>query len=276
MAADAERTALHALDLVQQWLSGEHFAQSRLVLVTGGAVHVHDAERMDHLAAAPVWGLVRSAQTEHPGRFVLLDVLGHTPAAPETVARALSSGEPQLAVRGDEILAPRLVRGDAPTTAPVSERPETVPARDEDPAGTRQLTHAGNGTLEGIVWGPAPEDRGDRVLGEHEVRVDVRAVGLNFRDVLIPLGMYPDAESARMGSEGAGVVTAIGSRVTGAAVGDRVMGVWQDAFRSSVVVDERVVVGVPEGWSFVEAASVPVAFVTAFYALVDVAGVRSG
>ncbi|MBZ6245723.1 alcohol dehydrogenase catalytic domain-containing protein, partial [Streptomyces olivaceus] len=192
------------------------------------------------------------------------------------MACALSSGEPQLAVRGDEILAPRLVRGDAPTTAPVSERPETVPARDEDPAGTRQLTHAGNGTLEGIVWGPAPEDRGDRVLGEHEVRVDVRAVGLNFRDVLIPLGMYPDAESARMGSEGAGVVTAIGSRVTGAAVGDRVMGVWQDAFRSSVVVDERVVVGVPEGWSFAEAASVPVAFVTAFYALVDVAGVRSG
>ncbi|WP_224308942.1 acyltransferase domain-containing protein, partial [Streptomyces olivaceus] len=276
MAADAERTALHALDLVQQWLSGEHFAQSRLVLVTGGAVHVHDAERMDHLAAAPVWGLVRSAQTEHPGRFVLLDVLGHTPAAPETVSHALSSGEPQLAVRGDEILAPRLVRGDAPTTAPVRERPGTVPARDEDPAGTRQLTHAGNGTLEGIVWGPAPEDRGDRAPDEHEVRVDVRAVGLNFRDVLIPLGMYPDAESARMGSEGAGVVTAIGSRVTGVAVGDRVMGVWQDAFRSSVVVDERVVVGVPEGWSFVEAASVPVAFVTAFYALVDVAGVRSG
>ncbi|WP_446048002.1 acyltransferase domain-containing protein, partial [Streptomyces olivaceus] len=259
MAADAERTALHALDLVQQWLSGEHFAQSRLVLVTGGAVHVHDAERMDHLAAAPVWGLVRSAQTEHPGRFVLLDVLGRTPAAPETVARALSSGEPQLAVRGDEILAPRLVRGDAPTTAPVEERAETVPAHDEEPAGAQQLTHAGNGTLEGIVWGPAPEDRGDRAPGEHEVRVDVRAVGLNFRDVLIPLGMYPDAESARMGSEGAGVVTAIGSRVTGVAVGDRVMGVWQDAFRSSVVVDERVVVGVPEGWSFVEAASVPVA-----------------
>ncbi|WP_432108397.1 KR domain-containing protein [Streptomyces sp. AA1529] len=276
MAADAERTALHALDLVQQWLSGEHFAQSRLVLVTGGAVHVHDGERMDHLAAAPVWGLVRSAQTEHPGRFVLLDVLDHTPAAPETVSRALSSGEPQLAVRGDEILAPRLVRGDAPTTAPVRERPETVPAHDEDPPGARQLTHAGDGTLEGIVWGPAPEDRGDRALDEHEVRVDVRAVGLNFRDVLIPLGMYPDAESARMGSEGAGVVTGIGSRVTGVAVGDRVMGVWQDAFRSSVVVDERVVVGVPEGWSFVEAASVPVAFVTAFFALVDVAGVRSG
>ncbi|QPA02579.1 hypothetical protein DI273_01955 [Streptomyces violascens] len=88
--------------------------------------------------------------------------------------------------------------------------------------------------------------------------------------------MYPDAENARMGSEGAGLVTGIGSGVTGVAIGDRVMGVWQDGFRSSVVVDERVVVPVPEGWSFVEAASVPVAFVTAFYALVDVAGVRSG
>ncbi|MGG7614371.1 alcohol dehydrogenase catalytic domain-containing protein, partial [Streptomyces sp. ZG43] len=165
--------------------------------------------------------------------------------------------------------------------APAGERAEPVPADDEDLAGERRLAHAGNGTLDGIVWGPSPENegggaQGSRTLGEHEVRIEIRAVGLNFRDVLIPLGMYPDAENARMGSEGAGLVTGIGSGVTGVAIGDRVMGVWQDGFRSSVVVDERVVVPVPEGWSFVEAASVPVAFVTAFYALVDVAGVRSG
>ncbi|WP_230535071.1 KR domain-containing protein [Streptomyces sp. OUCMDZ-3434] len=67
------------------------------------------------------------------------------------------------------------------------------------------------------------------------MRIEIRAVGLNFRDVLIPLGMYPDAENARMASEGAGLVTGIGSGVTGVAIGDRVMGVWQDGFRSSVV-----------------------------------------
>ncbi|MFG2684415.1 SDR family NAD(P)-dependent oxidoreductase, partial [Streptomyces sp. NPDC048392] len=281
MAAAAEGTTLRALELVQEWLSSGYFTQSRLVLVTGGAVQAHGGERLDHLAAAPVWGLVRSAQTEHPGRFVLLDVLDRTDATPDTVLRALAGGEPQLAVRGDDVLVPRLVRGEEPPTpehrpAPAGERAEPLPAHDEEPAGERRLAHAGNGTLEGIVWGPSCENQGSRTLGEHEVRIAIRAVGLNFRDVLIPLGMYPDAENARMGSEGAGVVTGIGPGVTGVAVGDRVMGVWQDGFRSCVVVDERVVVPVPEGWSFVEAASVPVAFVTAFYALVDVAGVRSG
>uniref|UniRef100_UPI003EBE09AC type I polyketide synthase n=1 Tax=Streptomyces sp. NRRL F-5630 TaxID=1463864 RepID=UPI003EBE09AC len=287
MAEAAESLALRALELVQRWLASERFSESRLVLITGGAVQVHGAERMDHLAAAPVWGLVRSAQTEHPGRFVLLDVLDRTDATPGTVLRALATGEAQLAVRGDDILAPRLVRGEEPPTpehrpspageraesVPAGERAEPVPAHDEDLAGERRLAHAGNGTLEGIVWGPSPENeggdgKGRRTLGEHEVRIAIRAVGLNFRDVLIPLGMYPDAENARMGSEGAGVVTGTGPGVTGVAVGDRVMGVWQDGFRSSVVVDERVVVAIPEEWSFVEAASVPVAFVTAFYALV--------
>ncbi|MFE2359357.1 acyltransferase domain-containing protein, partial [Streptomyces parvulus] len=270
MATAAEGIALRALELVQQWLASEHFTESRLVLVTGGAVQVHGGERLDHLAAAPVWGLVRSAQTEHPGRFVLLDVLDRTDATPDSVLRALAAGEPQLAVRGADVHAPRLVRAEEPPTpehrpAPAGERAEPVQARDEDLAGERRLAHAGNGTLEGIVWGSSSEDQGSRTLGEHEVRIAIRAVGLNFRDVLIPLGMYPDAENARMGSEGAGVVTGIGSGVAGVAVGDRVMGVWQDGFRSSVVVDERVVVAIPQGWSFVEAASVPVAFVTAFY-----------
>ncbi|MET9567515.1 polyketide synthase dehydratase domain-containing protein, partial [Streptomyces tauricus] len=266
VAASAGRTAAHALGLVQQWLADERFDASRLVFVTRGAVQAERGEKVDGLAAATVWGLVRSAQTEHPDRFVLLDLLdelgarGQEPRStmPDMVLRALSTGEPQLAVRGEDILVPRLVR-DEPAPAPVSVRREQ-----------RRLTHAGNGTLEGIAWSRVPDDenddtcRADRALGAREVRVELRAVGLNFRDVLITLGMYPDAENAPMGSEGAGVVTEVGSAVTGVAVGDRVMGIWQGGFRSTVVVDERVVVGVPVGWSFVEAASVPVAFVTAY------------
>ncbi|MFS8202838.1 polyketide synthase dehydratase domain-containing protein, partial [Streptomyces sp. CWNU-52B] len=258
VAASAERTAEHALGLVQQWLADERFAASRLVLVTRGAVQAGHGEKVDGLAAAPVWGLVRTAQTEHPDRFVLLDLLDELGAPgqetrgsePGPVLRALSTGEPQLAVRGEDILVPRLVR-DESAPAPDGERREL---RREQ----RRLTHAGNGTLEGIAWSQAPDDdkddthRGDRVLGAREVRVELRAVGLNFRDVLITLGMYPDAENAPMGSEGAGVVTEVGSAVTGVAVGDRVMGIWQGGFRSTVVVDERVVVGVPVGWSFVE------------------------
>ncbi|MFE6856448.1 type I polyketide synthase, partial [Streptomyces sp. NPDC057674] len=106
------------------------------------------------------------------------------------------------------------------------------------------------------------------------VRVAVRAAGLNFRDVLISLGMYPGAAS--IGGEGAGVVTEVGPGVTGTAVGDRVMGLMPDSFADTTVADARMIVRIPDGWTFQEAASVPVAFLTAYYALGDLAGVGRG
>ncbi|WP_430523586.1 beta-ketoacyl synthase N-terminal-like domain-containing protein, partial [Streptomyces qinglanensis] len=259
-AQEALAAAGRALALVQAWLADEAFAATgaKLVLLTRGAVAAGPGEGVPGLAATPVWGLVRSAQSEHPGRFVVAD-LDHDPGSLAALPSALGTGEPQLAIRRGEALLPRLT---------------AVPDIPELPDAPWRLWTTPGAALDGIA--PVPETAAARPLGEHEVRVDVRAAGVNFRDVLISLGTYPGAESARMGSEGAGVVTEIGPGVTGVALGDRVMGLGGDWFGSSVVVDERVVVGVPEGWSFVEAASVPVAFVTAFFALVDVAGVRSG
>ncbi|MFE2909941.1 SDR family NAD(P)-dependent oxidoreductase, partial [Streptomyces olivaceus] len=248
-AQEALAAAGRALDLVQSWLADEAFAATgaKLVLLTRGAVAVGPGEGVPGLAATPVWGLVRSAQSEHPGRFVLAD-LDHDPGSLAALPSALGTGEPQLALRRGEALVPRLT---------------AVPDTPELPDTPWRLRTTPGAALDGIA--PVPETAAARPLGERDVRVDVRAAGVNFRDVLISLGTYPDAESARMGSEGAGVVTGIGPGVTGVAVGDRVMGLGGDWFGSSTVVDERVVVGVPEGWSFVEAASVPVAFVTAFY-----------
>ncbi|MGV4989166.1 type I polyketide synthase, partial [Streptomyces sp. NRAIS3] len=98
-----------ALALVQQWLEDDRFASARLVVLTRGAIAAGADEDVPALAHAPVWGLVRSAQSEHPGRFVLVDVDG----APESLAAlpaALASGEPQLVVREGELRAPRLTR----------------------------------------------------------------------------------------------------------------------------------------------------------------------
>ncbi|WP_406150554.1 type I polyketide synthase [Streptomyces sp. NBC_01012] len=259
-AEEALAAAGQALAVVQSWLADEAFAGTgtRLVLVTRGAVAAGAGEGVPGLAAAPVWGLVRSAQLEHPGRFVLAD-LDHDPASLAALPSALATGEPQLALRRGEISVPRL--GD-------------VPDAPELPEGAWKLRTTPGDALDGLT--PVPSTAATRPLGERDVRVEIRAAGVNFRDVLISLGTYPDAENALMGSEGAGVVVEIGSGVTDVAVGDRVMGLGGEWFGSFTVVDERVVVGVPSGWSFVEAASVPVAFVTAFYALVDVAGVRSG
>ncbi|CAM5603037.1 Type-I PKS OS=Streptomyces griseus OX=1911 GN=pks2-2 PE=4 SV=1 [Streptomyces griseus subsp. griseus] len=102
----------------------------------------------------------------------------------------------------------------------------------------------------------------------------VRAAGLNFRDVMVALGMYPGR--AVLGAEGAGVVTAVGPDASGVAVGDRVFGLMPECFAPTAVADARRLAAVPDDWSFTEAASVPIVFLTAWYALRDLADLRPG
>ncbi|MGK5534343.1 SDR family oxidoreductase, partial [Streptomyces sp. URMC 129] len=100
----AEAGVLWAVGLVQGWLADERSGSGRLVFATRGAVSV-GGEGPDVVQGA-VWGVVRSAQSEHPDRFVLLDLDGDTD--PDTVA--LPVGEPQVAVRDGGVWVPRLVR----------------------------------------------------------------------------------------------------------------------------------------------------------------------
>ncbi|MFJ8234050.1 SDR family NAD(P)-dependent oxidoreductase, partial [Streptomyces sp. NPDC094448] len=95
-----------ALSLVQEWLEEERSADSRLVFVTRGALSGEDP------AGAAVWGLVRSAQSEHPGRFLLVDVAGEEPVS-GLLDTVLAVDEPQLLLREGEVLAARLTRAGA-------------------------------------------------------------------------------------------------------------------------------------------------------------------
>ncbi len=107
----ARATTAGVLELLQAWLAEERFADAQLVLVTRGAVALDEAEAGD-LAVAPVWGLVRSAQSENPDRLLLVDLdpdLERSAAEPPW-AELCVADEPQLAVRGDRVLVPRLVR----------------------------------------------------------------------------------------------------------------------------------------------------------------------
>jgi acyl transferase domain-containing protein/NADP-dependent 3-hydroxy acid dehydrogenase YdfG/acyl carrier protein len=115
LPAAVRRSTAWALDLLQRWLSDESRAQTRLVIHTNGGLAT---DRPD-LAAAAVWGLVRSAQSEHPDRITLLDAADFDPAL-------LAADEPQLAVRDGALLAPRLHRIN----------PAEPPAR-PNPAGTQ-------------------------------------------------------------------------------------------------------------------------------------------
>ncbi|MGW6802523.1 SDR family NAD(P)-dependent oxidoreductase, partial [Streptomyces sp. NPDC055039] len=127
VAESAHVLTAAALALVQGWLAEDRFAGSRLVFVTRGAVSV-DGGPVADLSAASVWGLVRSAQSENPGRFGLLDLPTDTDLSSLSEARrALGSDEPQLIVRDGTIRAGRLTRVPVPVPVPVSV-PVSVPA----------------------------------------------------------------------------------------------------------------------------------------------------
>ncbi len=113
------------LRLIQAWLSEERLTDSQLVILTRRAIAVGGGEDVEDLAAAPVWGLVRSAQSENPGRIMLVDVNGED-ASWQTLVGAVELGEPQLALRGGQAFAPRLrttdtTTPDAPSHSGVSE-----------------------------------------------------------------------------------------------------------------------------------------------------------
>lgn len=143
-AAAAHRTAGWALRLVQDWLADERLAESRLVIVTSGAVLTgaetddRTATGDDALACAPVWGLFRSAQTENPGRFALVDT-DDSPASAGALAQALTSPEPQMALRDGATYVPKLVP--APREATGGGPPPRL-----DPEGTVLIT-GGAGSL---------------------------------------------------------------------------------------------------------------------------------
>ncbi|MEB3981854.1 type I polyketide synthase [Mycobacterium sp. 663a-19] len=234
-----------ALGVLQSWLAGE--GSGVLVVVTQGAVGL-PGEGVEDLAGAAVWGLVRSAQAEHPGRVVLVDSDGSID--PRDV---IGCGEPQLVVRSGVAHAARLSTVGAPQL----------------PAGAWRMTAGGGGTLEDLVVRSCP--RGELAAGQ--VRVAVAAVGVNFRDVLVALGMYPGG--GEIGVEGAGVVVEVGDGVTRLAVGDAVLGLL-GVVGSEAVVDARLVTAMPAGWSPARAAGVPVVFLTALYGLSVLAGVQAG
>ncbi|MFJ5726360.1 type I polyketide synthase, partial [Streptomyces sp. NPDC093149] len=248
----------HVLRQLQQWLSDGRFASIPLVVATSGAIAA-EREPVRDLAAAAVWGLVRSAQTEHPGRFVLLDADCAVDA--DVLGQVLAADEPQLAVRKGQLLAARLTR-----TGPADElaAPRDTPWR---------LESTEKGMLENLALLPCPEAA--EPLESGQVRIRVHAAGLNFRDVLNALGMYP-GKAGPLGGEAAGVVTETGTGVTGLRVGDRVMGLVPGGFGRVAVTDHRLLTVVPDGWSFTTAASVPIVFLTAYYGLADLAGLRTG
>ena len=180
---ESAHLAFHrVLDLVRQWLADEQFTDSRLVIVTQGAIAISASDTVHDLSSALIWGLIRTAQTENPGQLVLLDVVGHDIIG--SVAAALATGEPQIALRGQAAYVPRLsrVQASAQGSSPVF-----------DPDGTVLIT-GGTGALGGLLARHLVTHhavrhlllvsrRGTDAPGAAELRDDLAAHGVTLRVV---------------------------------------------------------------------------------------------
>ncbi|MFD5655771.1 type I polyketide synthase, partial [Streptomyces sp. NPDC127039] len=147
-------TARSALAHVQEWAARD--GDERLVVVTSGAVAATGAERVREPAAGAVWGLVRTAQTEYPDRFVLVDSDG-TDASEAALDAAVASGQPQFALRDGAVLVPRLARA------------AVAPAVEPEDAGEGGLFGAGTVLLTGAT-GALGTLIAERLVTRHGVR----------------------------------------------------------------------------------------------------------
>lgn len=134
------------------------------------------------------------------------------------------------------------------------------------------------GQLRNLIW--LPQEKA--ALADDTVEVEVRATGLNFRDVMYLMGLLPDEAvekgyaGASLGLEFAGIVSCVGPRVRDFRPGDKVMGFGSACFASHVVTRADAVARMPEEWSFESAATVPTVFFTVYYALKHLADLQAG
>ena len=230
---------------------------ARLWIATRGSQAV-SGSRPD-LMQAPAWALAGVAAAEYPlARVSRIDL---DPARrPDDIDLLLAcltaaDGEDRIALRDGARLVARL--------RPITPDPaETPPRRLEIPA---------RGSLANLVLMPVERP----APGPGEVEIRIFATGLNFRDVLNALGMYP-GDPGPLGNECAGVVTAIGDGVEDLAVGDQVLAMTDRSFATYVTAPANLTVIKPRELSYAAAATLPVTFLTADYALHDIGAVKPG
>ncbi|WP_187193648.1 MULTISPECIES: type I polyketide synthase [unclassified Methylobacterium] len=245
--------------------------QTRLWVVAPGATRDRGGQTTN--IEAGVWAFSRTLANEAPNldvRRIDLSPEMSSKRASERLRDLILSGTPETEIVLDDERT-QVVRFHAG-------RPKHRDPADAVPAEAARLERSNTGGLNEMVWGPAER----RTPGKGEIEIAVEATGLNFRDVLWALSMLPEEiledgfAGPRLGLECAGRVTAVGPGVKGVKAGDPVVAFAQSGFATHIVVPEIVVAPSPQGLDPMAAATVPVAFLTAYYGLVSCARMRRG
>ena len=254
------------LHLIQAAEIFDHSTKLRIDLVTRGAQPVGERRFAPRVAQAPVIGLMRVMLNEFPnfsGRVIDLPPDASSSDGPLLWNELQSEdAEREIALRDEARYVKRLLRGQ-------SSSEELL-----EPATPVRLDSRERGHLDALRFIPFVVP----TCGENEVLIEVKAAGMNFRDVLKALAMYP-AEAPDFdifGDEVAGVVKAVGTGVDHVAPGNRVFGLTTLGLASHTVARGGDIRRIPGNLSFEQAATIPVVFMTAWHALNTVARIRKG
>ncbi|WP_438022406.1 amino acid adenylation domain-containing protein [Sorangium sp. So ce233] len=270
---DLARGAVSAAYLAQALVQAGPEGAPRLFLVTRGAQAVA-ADDLASVSQAPIWGLGRTLALEHPElgcTRVDLDPRRDDGEA-LLLLRELAAGgrEDQIALRSSARHVARIVRGRFEPDEGLEAEPRLEPADGR----AFRLEAPSPGVLERLALHVMRR----RPPGPGEVEIEVEAAGLNFLDVLKAMGTCPGVPpgAVPLGGECAGRVTAVGDGVAGLEIGQEVVAVAPAAFASHATTPAPYVAPKPAGLSFAQAATLPVVFMTAWYALHHVGRARRG
>ncbi|GFZ92472.1 polyketide synthase [Okeania sp. KiyG1] len=270
-----EQSCATVLHLVQVIFNSKPEKFPQLWLVTQGTQSVNSESEVTNPEYGSLWGLGQVITQEHPElRCKRLDLDSEskiTQNLDALVAELLSEDvEDQIALRLGSRYVARLIQQ--------PQQNHTISA--DQPV---QLKLTEYGVIDNLHWQPMQR----QTPKDYEVEIEVRAVGLNFRDVLNALGLLKEyyaehlgitsADQLTFGFECAGKISAVGEQVSQWKIGDEVIGILlHDGFSSFITAPVEYVVAKPKEMSFSEAATLPLAFLTAYHGLQNLAKILPG
>ena len=267
LRSSARLGTVGALHLVQALAATEGIETAGVWFVTRNAQVLDNRDAPVELAQAPLWSFVRVAATEHQNLHCkLVDLTSGSPEEIRTLADQLSAAddaEDEIALHGELRYVNRLV--------PIT--PDTAHGMGRQ-TGSASLPFRIELERPGVLYSLAAHRLTRTPPGPHEIEIEVVATGINYRDLMQATGrMLPEAmtkESAGgrfLGMECAGRVVAVGSQVADFVVGDEVLAGAECSLATHVNVDARFAGRKPPELTFEQAATMPVAYVTAWYSL---------
>ncbi len=264
---DANEKCIDLLHVGQSIIKKKQDSSAELFIVTNNTQPIEDIDNMN-LSLTPLWGLGRVMITENSDMRIKMIDLSATPSSQEInlLAKEIfsDSKEDEIAIRGENVYTHRLI-----THKPANFENIATPYR------LKRVRAKGNDNFVFV-------EKSLESPGVGQVEIKVYAAGINFKDVAKTAGLLEKTSLAdkdtlnKFGLECSGIVTRVGQDVKDFSIGDEVMGFSDNSFENYTITNAGNLVHKPKDMSFEEAATVPVVFMSAYYALHKLARIQRG